>query len=195
MLIHRVFRFFAILGLLAMAGYTQAEPLTDAQVRNFIDTMEEMRALAEQHDDVLLSELENESGGMPDQDWSRVFSSSLERAKGTGIYSDIEDIARANGFDNAEAYGRVGDKVFHAMMASEMGGKATEMQAEMAKAMEEIERNPNMSATQKKQMQDMMRGSMGMMESVTDAPEADIRTLRPHMNELRSVMENDDQGQ
>ncbi len=190
MLINRFFRFFTVFGLLVMAGYTQAEPLTDAQIRNFIDSMGEMQTLAEKHDDALLAELENESKGMQGQDWSRIFSSSLEQAKGTGIYNDIEDIAKANGFDNAEEYGRVGDKVFHAMMASEMGGKATEMQAEMARAMEEIERNPNMSATQKKQMQDMMRGSMGMMESVTDAPEADIRALRPHMNELRRVMEH-----
>lgn len=33
------------------------------------------------------------------------------------------------------------------------------------------------------------------MEPVADTPEAEIRTLRPHMKELRRVMEYDDQGQ
>lgn len=52
-----------------------------------------------------------------------------------------------------------------------------------------------MSTAQKKQMKDIMRGSMGMMESVADAPESDIRTLRPHMQELRRVMEYNGQEQ
>ena len=195
MLINRMLMVIAIFGLLTVTGYTQAEPLTDAEVRRFIDAMGEMQTLADQYDNDVLAEIESEAGNKSAPDWSRVFSSSLERLEGTDLYSHIEDIARANDFENAQEYGRVGDRVFNAMMASEMGEQAPGVQAEMAKAMKEIERNPNMSAAQKKQMMEIMRGSMGMMDSVADAPEADIRTLRPHMEELRRVMEYEKPGQ
>ena len=152
MLINRMLMVIAIFGLLTVTGYTQAEPLTDAEVRRFIDAMGEMQTLADQYDNDVLAEIESEAGNKSAPDWSRVFSSSLERLEGTDLYSHIEGIARANDFENAQEYGRVGDRVFNAMMASEMGEQAPGVQAEMAKAMEEIQRNPNMSAAQKKQM-------------------------------------------
>jgi hypothetical protein len=37
-------------------------------------------------------------------------------------------------------------------------------------------------------MKAMMSGAMGMMKSATNAPPADIRAVRPHMDALRAVM-------
>lgn len=65
------------------------------------------------------------------------------------------------------------------------------MNQEMAKAMEEINNNPHMSEAQKQQMRDMMGGAMSAMETASNAPEADKRALRPHLDALRAATDSD----
>lgn len=177
----------AVLGLFALAGLAHAGALTDAQIRNFISSMAELQVLSDKYEGEFEDRLQEEDF----QDWNTIFSRSLEKVKDHEMYGEIQQIVRANGFSDTDEYGQVGDRIFRAMMAHEMGQQAAQMRADMAQALADIENSPNMNAAQKQQMKEMMRSSMGMMESAGDAPEEDIRALAPHIDELKNVMDYD----
>ena len=122
-------------------------------------------------------------------DLSRVFSSSLEQMKGHQMYGRLEDIVQQHGFASAETWGKAGDRIFQAWSALEMGEHSGQMNQEMAKAMEQINNNPNMSEAQKQQMRAMMGGATSAMEQAANAPEADKRAVQPFIDELRAVTE------
>lgn len=180
----------AFIGLLALSTLVLAQGLSDREIKNFISSMEELQTMEEEFA-AMEEELAAEDMGADDIDFSRMMSSSISRMEGTEAYSRLEDVVEDHGFDGAEEWAQVGDRVFQAMMAIEMSDQAPEMQAQMRQSMEQIENNPNMTAEQKEQMRQMMGAAMSSMETASDAPPEDVNALRPHMEELRRVFEMD----
>lgn len=180
-----------VICLFALASLNaRAETLTDQTIRSFIGSLEQLQSMEDDFDE-LTEDLstEEENAEMPDM--SRIFSSSVERMKGHDIYNRIEDVVQQHGFSSVEQWGKTGDRIFHAWSALEMGQQSGEMNQEMARAMEEINNNPNMSEAQKQQMREMMGGAMSALEQAANAPEADQQAVRPHMDALRSVTDAD----
>ncbi|NMT62962.1 hypothetical protein [Marinobacter orientalis] len=167
-----------------------AETLTDQTIRSFISSLEALQDMEEEFDE-LTDDLsaEEEAAEMPDM--SRLFSSSVEKRKGHDAYNRMEDVVQQHGFSSAEDWGRTGDRIFRAWSALEMGEQSGEANREMARAMEEINNNPNMSEAQKQQMREMMGGAMSAYEQAANAPEEGKRAVRPHMDALRSVTSED----
>lgn len=182
-----------LLLLLYLAPVTaQAETLTDQTIRSFISSLETLQGTENEFDEMteeLSAERSGDDAKMPDM--SRMLSSSIERMKGHDMYNQLEDVVEQHGFANPDAWAKTGDRIFHAWSALEMGEQSDTMNQEMAKAMEEINNNPHMSEAQKQQMRDMMGGAMSAMETASNAPEADKRAVRPHLNELRAVTNSD----
>ncbi|MFN2361864.1 MAG: hypothetical protein ABR522_12395 [Marinobacter sp.] len=172
--------------LVVFSCAAHAESLTDDTIRSFISSLEELQTMEDEFSE-LTEDLsaEEDTAEMPDM--SRIFSSSVEQMKGHDMYNEIEDVVQQHGFSSAEQWGKTGDRIFHAWSALEMGEQSGEMNQEMAKAMEEIDNNPNMSEAQKQQMREMMGGAMTAFEQAANAPEADQQAVRPHMDTLRAV--------
>lgn len=173
--------------LLSLSALTaHAETLTDQTIRSFINSLETLQGMEEEFeeltDDLATGE---DAGEMPDL--SRIFSSSVEQMKGHDMHNQLEDVVQQHGFTSTEQWGRIGDRIFHAWSALEMGDQSGDMNREMASAMEEINNNPHMSEAQKQQMRQMMGGAMSAFEQAANAPEADKRAVRPHLDALRAA--------
>ncbi|MDF0751633.1 hypothetical protein NLU14_15500 [Marinobacter sp. 71-i] len=182
---------FTLACLLALSPLTvHAETLTDQTIRSFISSLEALQGMEDEFEE-LTDDLSTEENAAEMPDLSRIFSSSVEKMKGHDMYDQLEEVVQQHGFSNAEQWGKAGDRIFHAWSALEMGKQSGEMNQEMAKAMEEIDNNPHMSEAQKQQMREMMGGAMSAYEQAANAPEADKRAVRPHMDALRAATGSD----
>lgn len=171
-----------------LAGFsagTQAQGLTDQTISSFIDSLKAAERLEPEFED-LSGDMDSQNDGtMPD--FSRIFSDSLKELEGHQAYSQLEDLVQDHGFGSLEEWAATGDRIFQAWMAIEMEQQSPGAQEEMSAAMAEIENNPNMTAQQKAQMRAMMEGAMGAMQSASNAPPADIKAVRPHVDALREA--------
>lgn len=178
-----------LMSLLTFAA--QAQSLSDSTIRAFIASLQDTQTLQEKYagtDQWPEPDTKNMES-MPDM--SRLFSSGVEQMKDYPAFNELEGMVENHGFDSAEEWASVGDRVFHAMMAIEMTESNPGMNQEMADAMAEIDNNSSLSAEQKAQMKAMMSGAMGMVQTASDAPEADVKAVRPHMAELRAAMDSE----
>jgi len=174
---------FTLLALFS-AG-TQAQGLSDQTISSFIDSLKAAEQLEPEFED-LSDDMDSQNDGtMPD--FSRIFSDSLKELEGHQAYGQLEDLVQDHGFGSLEEWAATGDRIFQAWMAIEMEQQSPAAQQEMNAAMAEIENNPNMTAQQKAQMRAMMEGAMGAMQSASNAPPADIKAVRPHVDALREA--------
>ncbi|WP_166261734.1 hypothetical protein [Marinobacter salicampi] len=178
-----------VLALLAVAGSLQAETLTDKRIENFIASLQELKTMESEFQD-MGPDMSAGAGKTP-PDMSKLMSNSMEQIRGHEMYDKVEQVVEDHGFDSVEEWSTVGDRVLNAYMAKRMGGEGNEMQNEMSAAMREIQNNPDMSQAQKEQMMAMMGGAMKSVESMANAPEEDIKAIEPHMEALdRNLAEN-----
>ena len=63
-----------------------------------------------------------------------------------------------------------------------------DVQAEMSTMMEQMKNNPNISKEQRKRMREQMEQAMAGMKAMADAPEADIKAVRPYRDRIRQAM-------
>jgi hypothetical protein len=174
---------FTLLALFS-AG-TQAQGLSDQTISSFIDSLKAAEQLSSEFED-LSDDMDSQNDGtMPD--FSRIFSDSLKELEGHQAYGQLEDLVQNHGFNSLEDWAATGDRIFQAWMAIEMEQQNPAARQEMDAAMAEIENNPNMTAEQKAQMRAMMQSAMGAMESASNAPPADVKAVRPHVEALREA--------
>jgi len=174
---------FTLLALFSAGA--QAQSLSDQTISSFIDSLKAAEQLEPEFED-LSNDMDSQSDGtMPD--FSRIFSDSLKELEGHQAYGQLEDLVQDHGFGSLEEWAATGDRIFQAWMAIEMEQQSPAAQEEMSAAMAEIENNPNMTAQQKAQMRAMMEGAMGAMQSASNAPPADIKAVRPHVDALREA--------
>ena len=183
---------YTLICLFALAPLSaQSETLTDNKVRSFISSLKAMQGMEDEYDN-LPEDLATDEGDMGMEAMSQIFSSSVENMKGHDIYDDMADIVSNHGFSSPEQWGEIGDRIFRAWSSIEMGQQSGQMNQEMARAMKEIENNPNMSEAQKQQMRKMMGGAKTMIDNASKAPEADKQAVRPHLDALRSATMDQD---
>lgn len=175
--------------MLLFAGFAlqaSASTLSDAQVRAFIASMPDIQALGERYPD-----LEDVDDDDDDIDMANPMSSGIAKLRGHEAYGPLTQIVKRHGFSSPEQWGQVGDRVIRALLAITMDESPSSSKAEMAEALKQIDENPNLSAEHKDELKKMMSGGMQMMQSVSEVPPADIKTVRPHLAELQRVMQFD----
>lgn len=177
-----------VLGLvLALVSFSaHADKLTDNTIRAFITTLEKAQALEPE-----FAELEDDDDSKV-PDFSQIFSSAVEELKGEEVYGRLEDLVQDNGFKNLTEWAAAGDRIYGAWMAIEIADQSPEINQEMQKAMAELDNNPHMSAEQKAQMRSFMEAGLGATKMASEAPPADIDAVKPHVNALRAVTQDDE---
>lgn len=168
-----------------------SEALSDEKIRSFISSLKALQGLEQQYDD-LPDDLPTDEEDIGMEDLSSIFSTSVEQMKGHDMYNDLKEVVQEHGFSSPEQWGETGDRIFRAWSALEMGQQSGQVNQEMAKAMKEMENNPDMSEAQKQQVRDMMGGAVSAMDHAASAPEADKQAVRPHIEALRSATTEDD---
>ncbi|OJS98325.1 MULTISPECIES: hypothetical protein [Marinobacter] len=174
---------------LTLAPQAQARDLTEKTVRSFIDSLGAAETLAEDHKE-FLDALEAEQD--ENMDFSRLFSDSLKDLEGHAVHGQLEKLVKRYGFSSLEQWGQTGDRVYQAWFALEMDEQGGAPQNEMQQALAEIENSPHMTEEQKAQMRAMLQSATSALDTAMNAPESDKRAVRPFMDELRALSEDDE---
>jgi hypothetical protein len=161
------------------------EALTGDEVEHFLNTLEKLGELPElqsepptQPSDMNAAELEARM--------KAPFSASLEEMRGHEQFGEGLAIMKSEGFEDETEWASVGDRVMHAYAALQMEGKEPDMDAQMAKAMKELEAS-DLPEEMKQKMRDAMTISKGMVESMADVPPGDIEAIRPFISRFESL--------
>ena len=181
---------FAIVAL-ALAGIAHAERLTDARIEGFAASLPEVEKLVDAY----------EAGGgrtwdderlLPKagEDWAPMSGAVAEMA-GQPYYEDFLGVIKGHGFDSAEQWGEVGDRITRAMVALELKEEEPDMRADMEAAIAQIEGNPNLSPEQKAMMRQSMVAAAGILEAASDASPEDVAAVEPHREMLSEVMDDE----
>lgn len=176
-----------LLGLLTFALGAHAEPLKNAQIDGFINSLAELQALGEKYEGTQEWTMNNGAGSMGNSGAGNWMADSISTMKGHEIYREFETIVASHGFSSPEQWGQVGDRILKAVMALSMGQHASGMEQQMEEALRELENNPNLTPEQKQMMKRSMTSGLSQMKSLSDAPPADIEAVRPHMEKLEQA--------
>ncbi|MDO6824348.1 hypothetical protein [Marinobacter sp. 1_MG-2023] len=179
-----------MLSLISFSAH--AENLTDKEIRSFITTLEKAQALEPEFEDLDDRQDDETLQDNEAPDFSKIFSSSIEELKGEDAYDRLEDLVQDHGFKNLDEWAATGDRIYGAWIAIEMAGQNPAIEKEMESAMAEIENSPHMSAQQKAQMRASMQAALGMTQQASAAPSADIEAVKPHLEALRAIAEDDE---
>ncbi|MDO6443254.1 hypothetical protein [Marinobacter sp. 2_MG-2023] len=179
-----------MLSLISFSAH--AENLTDKEIRSFITTLEKAQALEPEFEDLDDRQDDETLQDNEAPDFSKIFSSSIEELKGEEAYDRLEDLVQDHGFNNLDEWAATGDRIYGAWIAIEMAGQNPAIEKEMESAMAEIENSPHMSAQQKAQMRASMQAALGMTQQASAAPSADIEAVKPHLEALRAIAEDDE---
>ncbi|MFO8111811.1 MAG: hypothetical protein R6T92_04790 [Desulfosalsimonadaceae bacterium] len=175
-----------------LGGSVYASSLRDADIKNFISSMKEVQMAEEEYDDldefVDDEDFSEEDMEMPDNPMSE----SIKALRGHEIYGRLDGIAKDHGFSDATHWASVGDRVLKAFFSILLEEEEPAMREEMERSLREIDENPHMSDAQKQEMKQMMKNAMSSMDAMADAPAEDVDAVRPHMGELRQVLEGEE---
>lgn len=189
---NRSILFFAAFFLAAtfFSASAYGASLTDAQVRNFVSSWSDVQVLFDEEYD----EEDVYDGDDDDYEFSpsTMISEGLAEIRGKPVYRSLQRLVRQHGFSGVDDWASVGDRVMRAALALNLEGHAPVMDDEMAQAMREIQENPHLSEEMKQDMIQAMQDSVAMMAEFEDAPEADKNAVRPYLDELLHVWEDED---
>ncbi len=178
-----------VLGL-ALASTALAQAALDRDtISRWIDAARDLHAWAETQEEDYQDEDLLDSDGLPSfGDIERVYSDMYSRD------GDIRSMIRQRGFRSAEEWGNISARITMGMVSLEMGDVQPEMDAEMARAMREMENNPNVPPQMREMMQQQMQQAMGGVQRMTEGVrEDDLPALREMRGELREIIEIGDQ--
>ncbi|MBK8909622.1 MAG: hypothetical protein IPM60_17695 [Rhodospirillales bacterium] len=100
-----------VLAFMALMAPARAEtPLTDRDIRQFIDSMPEMRAIAEKHEQEF-RQYRDEFARDPKANSEAPFSKALAGVRSSPAYAEVDAAARRYGFDGAADWGRKADRI------------------------------------------------------------------------------------
>ncbi len=187
----RALSLFLSVALLAAAPALAAgAPLTDELIKGYAASIPEVDKMMDKYKDTEAFDFQRDdfepSAG---EDWAPI-STAAEGIKRSAASDDFLSVIRQHGFDSIDQWGDVGDRVTRAMVAIQVEEDSPNARAEMERAMAELEASEELSPEQKEMMRGQLEMAMGVMKSVSNAPEADVEAVRPHMPMLRDLMDN-----
>jgi hypothetical protein len=181
-----------IAGLL-LAGLVHAAPLTDEQITGFAASLPEVEALVEEHEAAGGVSWNDEAlQPRPGQIWAPM-SGAVGEMQSMPYYDDFLAIIGEHGFDDADEWGAIGDRITRAMMALQLAQEDPEFEADMAAALEELEANPDLTPEQKAMMREALGAAMQVVQTAADAPAEDVEAVRPHMDAIMVAMDDEDE--
>ena len=190
-------RFIATLLVgLALSLPALAVELTDKNVQQWFKSYEAVLDWAKKQDEKDMKFLESQRNPNGPQ-LDALFTSSMGALKSHKFYGDFRGLLKSNGFSNPDEWAQLGDKVMAATIAVEMEknlGTIEQSQAQMAQVMAQMKNNPNLSAEQKAQMEQMMGIGQQMMTTGSNVPAADKEVIKRNKDLIQRVLEKGNQN-
>ena len=187
-------RLFPLLGpflFLAAWGTAAAEaPLTDGLIEGYAASIPQVDKMMEKYEGTEVLDFERKDfEPKADEAWSPI-SRAADGIAASEARGDFLAVISEHGFDSIEQWGQVGDRITRAMVAIEVAEESPNAKAEMDYAMAQLEANTTLTEEQKAMMRRQLETAMGVMDSASNAPPADIEAVRPHMPMLKNLMDN-----
>lgn len=177
--------FCAVLLSFALAATAQASALDRDTVTRWIAAAENIRDRVEAYEDEEDDDELFDGEGMPTfADIENIYRTMYNRDP------EVRSAARAQGFRSADQFADVSARITMGLVSLEMGDNQPEMEAEMARAMREMEDNPNVPPQMREMMMQRMQEAMGGVQRMTEGVrEEDLPILREMRGELRAVVD------
>ncbi len=176
----RIWVLAVIVVLVLVHGVAFGQPLDRSTINRWADSMEEIERWGEAQADLY--------GDDDDFDDSDLYESFARAARDN---AEIRRIIGRHGFSSGDQWAQLGSRIMHAYGSMQMGDHAPELQQEMRRQMDEIDRLPYLTPEQKQMMRQEIQRSMGMMEDFHDAPPEDVAAVRANRGRLDRLFEDD----
>ena len=105
------------------------------------------------------------------------FSTAVSAANRAGVAGEISGVLRPHGFSLTD-WGALGDRISRAYIALQMSA-AGDMAGQLNATISQMENNPHLSVAQKNQIISGLMQTLDIFSMLSDAPAADIESLRP----------------
>jgi len=165
----------------APARAQEGPALTAAYLDGFIGAMPELEALGKELnlDEELVKPEIKPGGEIPTNPMTQA-AAAIEKHEAAPRFRAI---ITKHGFPDIMTWGHVGDRILHAYVSVKLEQENPDMDAEMKKAMAEID-DSDMPAEQKEAMKKMMASQMKMVGSMAKAPQGDKDVVKSKLKEL-----------
>lgn len=172
----RSIRIFSIAALLSLSAPGFTETLSDSEINKWVNAATALQSWGKQQHSKEFVPEGSEVIAMKNP--AHAFSLSINEAKKTPHFKDIQGVLKQNGYSDADKWAQTGDRIMTAHVANSMA-KHKEMTPEaMGAAMQEVQNNPNIPANIRAQMEQAMQGSQAMIKSAQDAPAEDKASVQ-----------------
>jgi len=175
--------------LLISALTMAADPLTDAQVVNYIKSGPEFKQWTVKNQAALKASYMKTKQALPaEASGQQIMEKSMEES---GLSDQLMALVKPYGFKSGMQYLNTSQRIMKAMMALSVRSKSAasqETEKRMAEALKRLEQS-DMSPEKKAQMRQMLKGSHTQMMAMAKAPEEDIVVVEPHMAEIKKAFE------
>lgn len=176
---------------LALSLPAVAVEVTDKSVQQWLQSYSAVTAWAKTKDEKELKFLE-EKQNQREPDFTHLFTTAMKDMKGHKYYSELSGVLKKNGYSDPNEWAQLGDRIIAATMAVEMEkheATSGQTRAQMKQAMDAMMNNPNLSAEQKAQMQQMMGLGNQMVDMVDNVPAQDKEVIKRNADQIKQVME------
>lgn len=181
----KIFIAFLIFIVSTFAG--AAEPLTNAQIANYVKSGSEFKQWTEKHQATLKASYMKVQQSSPQGTSGRKImeKSMLE----SGLTDELASLIKPYGFSDVMQYLTVSQRIMKAAMAISMqaqAGKGSVADARMAEALKRLDET-DMPEEKKAQLRQMLKNTHSQMATMAKAPEADVAAVKPHMDGIRKA--------
>ena len=179
-------RFYLALAALFIFAASPAYALTSQEVGNFVASMNEVQALADQMEvegknkvlDARIKGADTKDGFSP-----YVTAAKTLKSEFPGDYKKLEGITKKHGFSSPEHWAATGDDVIEAFIASQMNGTtAAHIRAAQAQL------TPEQLAQMPSDMRARMDQGIRMLEQIEKVPQSDRDAVAPHARAIETFM-------
>ncbi|MEZ5511956.1 MAG: hypothetical protein R3F47_19035 [Gammaproteobacteria bacterium] len=183
--------FVSALFALAISLPAFAADLTDKSVQQWVQSYAKVIEWSKTQDQKELDFLEEQQSNR-NPEFGNLFSNALKDMKEHKLYGGLRNVLKQSGYSDPAEWAEQGDRIMAATLAVEMDNQKTnsaQTRAQMKQAMDALMANPNMTAEQKAQMQQMMGMGSQMMDVADNVPAADKAVVKRNLEMIKTVME------
>jgi hypothetical protein len=170
---------FTLIMACALSFNVLAADLKSQDVEKLLKSMPILEPWLEKHEAAI-------SANMSQPDNPEVmFEEAIPALKKAGLYDELNSKVKKLGYKNVEQWNQQSQQVMFAWMALEM--EANKAQIDAAKAQyEAMKANPDIPASQKAMMEQMMAPALAMVKLANQSSAADKAAVKPHKETLKN---------
>lgn len=171
-------KFLLTLALATLTSFqAMAADLTSKDITQWLEAMPTLQPWLEKNENKLSSHISDP------EDPEVIFDESISALKKSGLYDELNAKVKKLGFDNAEQWSDISQRVTFSWLALEIDAKKPQLDAAKAQY-DAMMSSPDIPDAQKQMMKDMMNAGLAMTNLAEKASADDKKVVQQHKGEL-----------